>query len=214
MLCIYFPWMISSPFLTFFSGATQGLYGCVIFSPSTVFFFFSKQKDSEGQNNLICFLQLVSLPSIFSSSQEVVIYRAFCQSSEWIWLTPECSVPRLLSCGTAQDPVWYSFEMVYRKPFHLKQMCAFVSFWSLGTQLFSWRLFLTDVLFQSVPWVLAVLAVIQTKGPAGKGPRYQGSSRNTRKNPAIRGKEFCILVQVATLNSLWRETLRVILPFN
>lgn len=105
----------------FCSGATQGLYGCVVFSPSTgCLFVFFKQKDESGgangwkegleQPHNAFFSLFPCLPS--SVAHEVVIHGAFCQSSGWVWLTPEHSVPCLLFCGTAQDPFWYSFEMV------------------------------------------------------------------------------------------------------
>lgn len=89
-----------------------------------IYFFFSlpNQRVQRVRMTSYAFLQLIFLPPILSSSQWVVTYRTPCQSSGWIWLTLERSVPHLLSCGTAQTSCWYqpvsqvSFGIVKASP--------------------------------------------------------------------------------------------------
>lgn len=111
MLCVYFPWIIS---ILFFQpeGAIQGLYSSVIslsppFPPPPFFFLIPNERIQRVRMTSYAFLQLISLPPVFRRSQRVVTCKTSCQSSGWIWLTPEWSVLHVLPCGTAQTPCWY-----------------------------------------------------------------------------------------------------------
>lgn len=110
--CTFLEWF-HPPFWPFLFRCNSGPLWLCDFFPIYFFFFFFPGKRMKRRVRTTSYAFFSLFPCLPSSiAHKVVIHGAFCQSSGWVWLTPEHSVPCLLFCGTAQDPFWYSFEMV------------------------------------------------------------------------------------------------------